>query len=58
MLKVKLTEQFIEKPTHRQWCHGLVNSQTNQLAYSEFLPIDELLYLYTKPNPSPNQGIL
>jgi len=45
--------------TRGQSSHGLDNSQTGQLAESEFLKIMELLYFIctlNKPNPNPNSN--
>jgi len=39
-----LTGQFAEKPTRSLSSRGLVNSQTSQLADTEFFKIMELLY--------------
>jgi len=49
---------FADKPTRGQSTRGLDNSQSSQLADGEFLKGHEItiLYLYIKPNPSPNSN--
>jgi len=54
---VLLTGHLADKPTRGQSSRGLDNSQTGQLADSEFLKIMELLYFICTLNQTLTQNL-